>query len=198
MVLESIKPLQLVGQAAEFKFESKFEPLLAISPKAVPNGNQRCRGNINGQALWAARHCLGGWTGQHKHREFPRQFPSRWQLPVAAGSDSLTYRLACWKHATTFSTLTQFKGQFFWMFCRLRQQQALLFFMWHEIFYGIGKSRCQPKQHPSLCSIFQSVIGLWVEIWLGTKTACSESNPVQSSRSKLMTCPRKVHLLKFK
>ena len=139
-----------------------------------------------------------GWTGEHKHREFPRQFPSRWQLPVAAGSDSLAYRLACWKHATTFSTLTQFKGQFFWMFCRLRQQQALLFFMWHEIFYGIGKSCCQPKQHPSLCSIFQSVIGLWVEIWLGTKTACSESNPVQSSRSKSMTCPRKVHLLKFK
>ena len=94
VVLESIKPLQLVGQAAEFKFESKFEPLLAISPKAVPNGNQRCRGNINGQALWAARHCLGGWTGQHKHREFPRQFPSRWQLPVAAGSDSLANRLA--------------------------------------------------------------------------------------------------------
>ena len=63
VVLESIKPSQLVGQAAEFKFESKFEPLLAISPKAVPNGNQRCRGNINGQALWAARHCLGWLDG---------------------------------------------------------------------------------------------------------------------------------------
>ena len=88
--------------------------------------------------------------------------------------------------------------KFFECLINLGQQQALLFFMWHEIFYGIGKSCCQPKQHPSLCSIFQSVIGLWVEIWLGTKTACSESNPVQSSRSKSMTCPRKVHLLKFK
>ena len=128
VVLESIKPSQLVGQAAEFKFESKFEPLLAISPKAVPNGNQRCRGNINGQALWAARHCLGGWTGQHKHREFPRQFPSRWQLPVAAGSDSLANRLAYWKYATTFSTLTQFKGQIFWMSHKFRAATSTSFF----------------------------------------------------------------------
>ena len=41
---EQIKPSQLVGQAAESKFESKFEPLLVIwksLSKAVPEGNQR-------------------------------------------------------------------------------------------------------------------------------------------------------------
>ena len=32
-------PLQRVGQAAEFKFGSKFEPLQSISLKADPEGN---------------------------------------------------------------------------------------------------------------------------------------------------------------
>ena len=50
---------------------------------------------------------------------------------------------------------------------------------------------CQPKPRPSLCSIFRSFIGLWEKIWHGSKTACSKSNPVQSSRSKSTTCPRK-------
>ena len=42
--LEPIKPLQPVGQAAEFKFESKFEPLPVIWQsllKANPKGNGR-------------------------------------------------------------------------------------------------------------------------------------------------------------
>ena len=30
VITEAMKPLQLVGQAAEFKFESKFEPLQAL------------------------------------------------------------------------------------------------------------------------------------------------------------------------
>ena len=30
MISEAIKPLQLIGQAAHFKFESKFEPLPVI------------------------------------------------------------------------------------------------------------------------------------------------------------------------
>ena len=41
-VSEQIKPLQPIGQAAEFKFESKFEPLPFIwqsLPKAVPEDN---------------------------------------------------------------------------------------------------------------------------------------------------------------
>ena len=46
-VSEQIKPLQPIGQAAEFKFESKFKPLQVIwqsLPKAVPEDNRRFRG----------------------------------------------------------------------------------------------------------------------------------------------------------
>ena len=42
--LEQIKHSQLVGQAAEIKFESKFKPLLVILQsllKAVPEDNRR-------------------------------------------------------------------------------------------------------------------------------------------------------------
>ena len=58
-------------------------------------------------------------------------------------------------------------------------------------------SCCRPKQRPSLRSILRSFIGLWVKIWHRNKTSCSESNPVQSSRSKSTTCPRKGSLLRF-
>ena len=40
-------------------------------------------------------------------------------------------------------------------------------------------------------------IGLWVKIWHRNKTVCSESNAVQSSRSKSTTCLRKGRLLRF-
>ena len=60
-----------------------------------------------------------------------------------------------------------------------------------------ARSCCRPKPRPSLCSIFPSIIGLWVKIWHRNKTACSKSNPVQSRRSKSTTCPRKGLLLKI-
>ena len=58
MMSEAIKPLQLVGQAAEFKFESKFEPLL-VSWQSLRRQFQKTieagfSGKINGQALGAA------------------------------------------------------------------------------------------------------------------------------------------------
>ena len=57
------KPLQLVGQAEELKFESKFEPLQVIwqSPQRLCQSVIKgFEGKINGQALWAALwHCLG-------------------------------------------------------------------------------------------------------------------------------------------
>ena len=61
----------------------------------------------------------------------------------------------------------------------------------------LARSCCRPKQLTSLCSIFRSVIGLWVRIWHRNKTACSKLNPVQSSRSKSTICPRKGCLLRF-
>ena len=61
----------------------------------------------------------------------------------------------------------------------------------------LARRFCQTMQRPSLRSIFRSAIGLWVKIWHRNKASCSESNPVQSSRSKLTTCPRKGRLLRF-
>ena len=82
MILEAIKPLQLVSQAAEFKFESKFESKFEPLPviwqslrRLFQKTIEGLEGKINGQALGAAlRH---GWrrspgrTGEHKHRAFP-------------------------------------------------------------------------------------------------------------------------------
>ena len=64
----SDKPLQLVGQAAEFKFESKFEPLPVIWQslrRLFQKVIEGLKGKINGQALGAALwHCLGGSDGR--------------------------------------------------------------------------------------------------------------------------------------
>ena len=64
MISEIIKPLQLVGQAAEIKFESKFEPLQAIWQSLLrlfQKVIEGFEGKINGQALGAARRlCLHG------------------------------------------------------------------------------------------------------------------------------------------
>ena len=55
---EQIKPLQPVGQAAEFKFESKFEPMPVIwqsLPKAIPEDNldnRRFRGRNQRPSSW--------------------------------------------------------------------------------------------------------------------------------------------------
>ena len=56
-----------------------------------------------------------------------------------------------------------------------------------------------PKPCSSVCSIFQaeSFIGLLVKIEHRNKSACSILNPVQRSRSKSTTCPRKGSVLRF-
>ena len=61
-----IKPLQCSGEAAEFKFEPNFEPLLVIwqlesLPKAIPGDNQSFDCKINGQALGTALLHSFGW-----------------------------------------------------------------------------------------------------------------------------------------
>ena len=57
VISEAIKPLQLVGQAAEFKFESKFEPLPVIWQslwRLFQKVIKGLEGKINGQAHGAA------------------------------------------------------------------------------------------------------------------------------------------------
>ena len=66
VISEAIKPVQLVGQATEFKFESKFKPLLVIWQslrrlfQKIIEGFD-CKINGQGQGLGAVlRHCMGG------------------------------------------------------------------------------------------------------------------------------------------
>ena len=57
VILEAIKALQLVGQAAEFKFESKFEPLPVIWQslrRLFQKIIEVLEGKIKSQALGAA------------------------------------------------------------------------------------------------------------------------------------------------
>ena len=56
-ISEQVKPLQLFGQAAELKFESKFEPLLVIwqsLPKAIPEDDRRFWLRIQWQSSWGS------------------------------------------------------------------------------------------------------------------------------------------------
>ena len=71
--------------------------------------------------------------------------------------------------------------------------RVIFFLTWNEIFNGIGEKLLPIKAAPIARSNLWSVIGLWVKIWHRNKIACYESNPVQSSRSKSTTCPRKGH-----
>ena len=83
MISEAIKPLQLVGQAAQFKFESKFEPLPVIWQslwrlfQKVIEFRAKSTAKLLGQPSGSA--CQGR-TGEHKHRAFP----SQWQSLLAA------------------------------------------------------------------------------------------------------------------
>ena len=83
------------------------------------------------------------------------------------------------------------------MLCKFRAATSHFFFPVNEISMELARSCCLPRQRPSLCLIFLSVIGLWVKIWYRNKTAYSKSNPVQSSRSESTTCLRKGRLLRF-
>ena len=68
MISEATKPLQLVSHAAEFKFESKFEPLQVIWQslrRLCQKTIEGLEGKINGQTLGAAlRLCLRGSKGR--------------------------------------------------------------------------------------------------------------------------------------
>ena len=90
VISEAIKPLQLVGQAAQFKFESKFEPLKVIcqslrrlSQKAI----EGLEGKINGQALGAALlQCLGGSDGRAQTQGVSESAAVAVALRAATGS----------------------------------------------------------------------------------------------------------------
>ena len=87
MILEAIKPLQLVDQVAEFKFESKSEPLPVIwqsLKRLFQKLMEGLEGKINGQALGAAlRLCLRESDGRAQTQGVSES------AAVAAGRDRL-------------------------------------------------------------------------------------------------------------
>ena len=105
VISEAINPLQLVGQAAEFKFESKFEPLQVIwrsLRRLFQKVIEVLEGKINGQALGAALLlCLCGSDGRAQTQGVPVNFPSRRQSLQAATWASL--RKTCYHSCKTDS-----------------------------------------------------------------------------------------------
>ena len=87
MISEALKPSQLVGQAAQFKFESKLEPLQVIWQSLrmlFQKVIEGLEGKINGQALGAAlRH---GWRRSDGRAQTQGVSES---AAVAAGRDRL-------------------------------------------------------------------------------------------------------------
>ena len=136
---------------------------LAITPEGYSRRPEGFDCTINGRALGTAlRHGLGG-----SDRRAQTQGVSE-SASIAVGRN----RLAWGKRATTTDSVHGFNDKF--------RDESFFFSMRNEIF---ARSCCRPKPRPSLRSILRSFIGIWVEIWHRNKTACSESNPVQSSRS---------------
>ena len=86
---EQIKPLQPIGQAAKFKFESKFEPLptsaghLAITPEGYSSKQSKDLTAISMAKLLGPRSgtVWTGRTGEHNHRAFPS-----WQQSLRAST----------------------------------------------------------------------------------------------------------------
>ena len=85
MILEALKPLQLVGQAAQFKFESKFEPLQVIWQSLQGLFQKLIKaleGKINGQALGAALRVCLRWSDGRAQTQGDSELAA-----VAAGSN---------------------------------------------------------------------------------------------------------------
>ena len=87
MISKAIKRLQLDCQVAQFKFESKFEPLPAIwqsLQRLFQKVMEGLEGKINGQAFGAAlRLCLRGSDGRAQTQGVSES------AAVAAGRDRL-------------------------------------------------------------------------------------------------------------
>ena len=131
-ISEQIKPLQRIGQVAEFKFESKFEPLIVrwpvqviwqSFPKAIPEDIRRFW--LQNQwprscgPLWQrSGTSWSDWTCKHEHRAFSSQ---RQSLLAATGSleENVLPLLRYWLSSTVKKVL---------MLCRYRAATSHFFF----------------------------------------------------------------------
>ena len=188
-----IKPLQLVGQAADFKFETKFELLPVIwqsLPKVSPEDNRRWYLQNQWQRSWGSAVTQVGLLD----RQAQIQGVSK-SAAVAADCHLLTWG----KCATT--------GAIYWLSLRVKIVLMLCKFWavtshWRQIFFysamKFSMELARTCYWPKLFSLLPwSFIDLWVKEGHRNKSTCSKLNPVQSSRSKLTTCPRKGRLLRF-
>ena len=163
---------------AEFKFEYKFEPLQVIwesLPKAIPEDNRRFWLRNQWPSSWGRSPAQLARVGRaNTHRDYP----SRRQSPRAATGSTCNY--SC-------DTDSVPESKRFQCFLNFGPRRVTFFSCEMRFSMELARCCCRPKQRPSLCSIVWSFIGLWVEMWHRNKTACSKSNPVQSTRSKLTT-----------
>ena len=98
-------------------------------------------------------------------------------------------------------------GAIYWLSLRVKIVLMLCKFWavtshWRQIFFysamKFSMELARTCYWPKLFSLRPwSFIDLWVKEGHRNKSTCSKLNPVQSSRSKLTTCPRKGRLLRF-
>ena len=156
-ISEQIKPFQPVGQAAEFKFESKFEPLQVIWQslsllKAIPEKNQR---------FWMQTQWPSSWGSAPAQLGLRAQAQGVYKLAgVADGKACL--RKTCYHSCYTDSFQ---ESKRFWCFVNFELWQVTFFSMSNEIFYGIGEkllpTKAQPIASLNLLIIHLSLIKNW-------------------------------------
>ena len=105
---------------------------LAISQKAVPEGNRRFRGQnqlptcakLLGQLCGSA---CAGWTGEHKHKAFPNQWQSLWLRPaICLLKENMLPLLRYWLSLSSRANKVL-------ILCNFRAATShFFFFMWNE------------------------------------------------------------------
>ena len=172
-------------------FESKFEILPVIwqsLPKAIPEVNQRFWLQDLRPSSWGSSGTA--WAGRTASTNTGH---------FLVGGSCCRQRQACLRKTCYCfcRNWLSLRVKIVIMVCRYKPATSLYFSCEMKFSMESATGCCRPKQHPFLCLIFLSVIGLSVKIWHRNKTSCSEENPVQSSRSKLTTCMKKGCLLRF-
>ena len=175
MEFKADKPLQLVGQAAEFKFESKFRPLQVIwqsLPKAFPDKRK----------FWLQNQWPSSW-GCSQAQLWLARLASTNTVCFEVGQVGqwlACLRKKCYHSCYTDKVLKSKKFKILSMLCRLwgitSHWLQIIFFMGNEIFNEVHE-------------ILFPFSGLCVKIRQRNKYICSKLNPVHRSRIKLTVCP---------
>ena len=129
------KPLLLVVQAVEFKFESMFKPLQVIwqsLPKAIQKIIKGFDCKINGWAFLAVSTCLRKKCCHSYFTDLALESKGVWLIVKIWPVRPLPY-------------------------------EASVFYMGNGISMEFASMCYRAKQHSFLCSILQTFIGLWVK-----------------------------------